>query len=209
MRGGAFFGKHLALRQDEMEKLVLLAVPRCGLVAHPAEVTRRDPLTPGSGRMRGTPKGHRGTSPPGSVAEEILCHQEKATAQRLRGSPARTFPFPGHPPALRLQAMTGWRSYRPSLSSEEASRRPYRPANSSTPAWRGSSYPQDPGGRHSLRNLHFSGPPRAFQQRRPDPAPPGADLLATPVLAGTVGKTLKGHSSTFRSDLLPYPRWPR
>lgn len=131
VRGVAhLFGKHLALRQDEMEKLVLLArFHDVGLLPIPAEVLyKKGPLDPGEWEdvRRHPERGYRlarNLAPLASVAEEILCHQEKYDGSGYpRGLSGEDIPRLSRVIHLlcAYEAMTGWRSYRPSLSSEEA-----------------------------------------------------------------------------------------
>ena len=124
------FGKHLALRQDEMEKLALLArFHDVGLMPIPAEVLyKKGPLDPGEWEnvRRHPERGYRlarNLAPLASIAEEILCHHEKYDGGGYpRGLSGEDIPRLSR--AIHLlcayEAMTGWRSYRPSLSSEEA-----------------------------------------------------------------------------------------
>ena len=124
------FGKHLALRQDEMEKLALLArFHDVGLMPIPAEVLyKKGPLDPGEWEdvRRHPERGYRlarNLAPMSSIAEEILCHQEKFDGSGYpRGLSGEDIPRLSRVIHLlcAYEAMTGWRSYRSSLSSEEA-----------------------------------------------------------------------------------------
>ena len=123
------FGEHLALRQDEMENLALLArFHDIGLISIPAEILYKKGSL-GSVEWEDIRKhperGYRlarNLTPLAPIAEDILCHHEKYDGSGYpRGLSGEDIPRLSRIIHLlcAYEAMTGWRSYRPSLSTEE------------------------------------------------------------------------------------------
>ena len=124
------FASYLSMKQDETEKLLLLAqFHDVGLMPVPAEVLYREgPLEPGEWEdVRKHPeRGYhlaRNLSPITPVAEDILCHHEHFDGSGYpRGLSGDDIPIASRIMNLlcAYEVMTGWRSYRPSFTHEEA-----------------------------------------------------------------------------------------
>lgn len=124
------FASCLSMKQDETEKLLLLAqFHDVGLMPVPAEVLYREgPLEPGEWEdVRKHPeRGYhlaRNLSPITPVAEDILCHHEHFDGSGYpRGLSGDDIPIASRIMNLlcAYEVMTGWRSYRPSFTHEEA-----------------------------------------------------------------------------------------
>jgi diguanylate cyclase (GGDEF)-like protein/PAS domain S-box-containing protein len=124
------FGTFLALRQDEIENLDLLAqFHDIGLMPIPTDVLYREgPLDPEEWEdVRKHPeRGYhlaRNLAPISPVVEDILCHHEHFDGSGYpRGLSGEDIPRPSRIIHLlcAYEVMTGWRSYRQALSPEEA-----------------------------------------------------------------------------------------